>query len=116
VPPGPPTTVFVYGTLLRGGSGHHHLAGGRFLGPARTEPAWTLIDLGAYPALRPGGSSPIPGELYAVDDALLAALDRWEEVPTLYRRTAVALEGGGEAQAWVMDDAEGPAIPRWLRA
>ena len=30
------TTLFVYGTLKRGGSNHAHLAGQKFLGPART--------------------------------------------------------------------------------
>ena len=58
--------LFVYGTLLEGHPGHGLLAGARFDGTARTEPSFELIDLGAYAALVPGGSTSISGEIYDV--------------------------------------------------
>lgn len=47
--------VFVYGTLLRGGVNHYLLDGAVYLGPQRTEPCFSLHNLGAYPGLARGG-------------------------------------------------------------
>ena len=70
------TPLFVYGTLKRGGSNHHHLAGQTFLGPARTTPGFTLFSLGAYPGLvaAPADTRGVTGELWSVDAACLARL------------------------------------------
>ncbi|WP_236519456.1 gamma-glutamylcyclotransferase family protein [Sandaracinus amylolyticus] len=75
--------VFVYGTLRRDHPNHGVIARARFDGPAR------------------GGDEVIEGELYTVDDALLAELDRFEDVPRLYRRERVVLEDGSEAEVYV---------------
>ena len=61
-------TLFVYGTLKRGGCRHAPLACQRFLGEARTAPLYRLYDLGSYPGLVPAdeGGDVVHGELYEV--------------------------------------------------
>jgi gamma-glutamylcyclotransferase (GGCT)/AIG2-like uncharacterized protein YtfP len=83
--------VFVYGSLLSGQIGHRRLRGSPMIGPGRTEPLYTLVDLGPYPALLEGGSTSVQGEVYEVDDTTLALLDEFEGHPHLYRRTIVRL-------------------------
>lgn len=88
------TTVFVYGTLKRGGSNHAFLSGQRFLGEARTAPGFTLHSLGDYPGMvrAPGDTDGVTGELWVVDDARLAELDRLEGLDEgLYERIDVVL-------------------------
>ncbi len=70
-----PTVVFVYGTLLGGMILSEALAGATFLGHGRTD--GVLYDLGPYPGLGTGTGA-VYGELYAVDRARLARLDRIE--------------------------------------
>jgi gamma-glutamylaminecyclotransferase len=87
------TSIFVYGTLKRGGSNHRFLGGQRFVGTARTEPAFRLYQLDGYPGMvgAPGGLS-IEGEIWEVDDAALARLDELEGTAVgLYRRVPVTL-------------------------
>ena len=78
--------IFVYGTLLSGEGDHRQLRGARPLAVRRTEPLYTLVSLGPYPALLDGGTTSVTGEVYDVDGDLLSALDRFEGVPRLYRR------------------------------
>jgi hypothetical protein len=88
------TPLFVYGTLKRGGSNHHHLAGQTFLGPARTAQGFTLFSLGAYPGLvaAPTDTRGVTGELWSVDATCLARLDVLEGLAEgLYRRAPIAL-------------------------
>jgi gamma-glutamylaminecyclotransferase len=94
--------VFVYGTLLSGEPNHARLRGARLVAATRTEPRYTLVSLGPYPALIEGGTTSVTGEVYDVDVELLSALDRFEGVPGLYRRTAIHLLGGGVAQAYAL--------------
>jgi gamma-glutamylcyclotransferase (GGCT)/AIG2-like uncharacterized protein YtfP len=96
------TRLFLYGTLMRGERNHLQLRGSPCLGPARTIAAYTLYDLGAYPALAAAGHASVAGELYDVPPELLAALDRFEGVPELYQRVEVRLAGGGTAQGYAM--------------
>ena len=72
-----PFTLFVYGTLMRGGVRGHLLAGQRFLGEARTLPRYALFDLGAYPGMvrRDADGRAVSGELYEVAAGLIPALD-----------------------------------------
>lgn len=89
------TTVFVYGTLKRGGSNHLLLKGQKFLGAVRTEPGFTLYTLGDYPGMvrAPGDTVGVTGELWSVDDACLAELDRLEGLDEgLYERADVLLQ------------------------
>jgi gamma-glutamylcyclotransferase (GGCT)/AIG2-like uncharacterized protein YtfP len=88
------TTVFVYGTLKRGGSNHVFLEGQKFLGAARTQPGFTLYSLGDYPGMvrAPADTAGVTGELWAVDEAGLAELDRLEGLDEgLYERVDAIL-------------------------
>ena len=106
------TRVFVYGTLLRGEANHRILACSELVGPAATPPVFTLVDLGAYPALLTGGRHVVRGEVYAVSVATLAALDRLEGHPTHYTRTRVSLAGGTTADAYLMSASAARAYPQ----
>ncbi len=88
------TTVFVYGTLKRGGGNHAFLGGQRFLGDARTAPGYTLYSLGDYPGMvrAPGDTAGVAGELWVVEHACWAELDRLESLDEgLYKRVDVTL-------------------------
>ncbi len=86
--------IFVYGTLKRGGSNTHYLAGQRFVGEARTEPKYRMYGLDGFPGLvevGTGGLS-VKGEIWEVDAPCLSELDRLEGVGEgLYRRCIIAL-------------------------
>ena len=88
------TRVFVYGTLKRGGSNHHHLAGQQFVATARTPPAFRLYLLDGYPGLvaSPENGRSIEGEIWEVDPAGLARLDELEgTAENLYARRPITL-------------------------
>jgi gamma-glutamylcyclotransferase (GGCT)/AIG2-like uncharacterized protein YtfP len=92
--PAPAATVFVYGTLKRGGGNHAHLAGQVYLGEARTVAGFTLYSLGEYPGLvaDPADQGGVTGELWAVDAGCLARLDLLEGVAEgLYARDPARL-------------------------
>lgn len=104
--------LFVYGTLLRGEINHREIEGARFVREARTEPAFELVDLGEYPALVPGGSLAVPGELYAVSPAQLVALDAFEGHPELYLRSPIRLDDGEQAEAYLLAPERAAGLPR----
>ena len=88
------TFIFVYGTLKRGGSNQHYLAGQKFVGEARTSPGFRLFDLGEYPGMVPfaGDLTGVSGEVWAVEADCLEHLDVLEGVAEgLYRREPVPL-------------------------
>lgn len=88
------TLVFVYGTLKRGGENHHFLAGQRFLGEAHTGAGYRLYHLSGYPGMVPLAEDRegVTGEVWSVDAACLAELDRLEGTAEgLYRRAAITL-------------------------
>ncbi|QDF03377.1 gamma-glutamylcyclotransferase family protein [Myxococcus xanthus] len=95
------TRVFVYGTLLSGEPNHRLLRGARLIGPARTQPRFTLHDYGPFPALASRGKHAVEGEVYEVDAHMLAALDRLEGHPRFYKRTSIALDGAGRVEAYL---------------
>ena len=96
------TKVFVYGTLLSGEPNHRLLAHAQLLGEARTEPLFELVSLGAFPAMLAGGDTAVVGEVYAVDRATLADLDRLEGHPHFYRRKLIPLEDGERVLAYLL--------------
>jgi gamma-glutamylcyclotransferase (GGCT)/AIG2-like uncharacterized protein YtfP len=94
--------VFVYGTLMYGEPNQGWLRGAPLVGCRHTAPRYMLVSLGPYPAMRGGGTTSVAGELYEVDDTALHAVDRFEGVPTLYRRVPVLLSDGECAQAYLL--------------
>jgi len=100
--------VFVYGTLMRGEANHRLLAepeiagDARLDGAARTQPVYHLVDMGMFPALLERGQTAVEGEVWTVGPGVLADLDRLEGHPRFYRRSAVWLEDGVEAEAYVL--------------
>ena len=102
--------VFIYGTLKRGFPNHEASLGeARFLGRVRTREAYPLIVGGRWfsPYLidEPGQGQRVFGELFAVDSAGLALLDRMEGVGRAegYRRISVAVarpDDKGSLDAW----------------
>ena len=94
--------LFVYGTLQSGEGNHRLLRAARMLGKRRTEARYTLLSLGAFPAMLGGGTTSVVGELYDVDDSTLAAVDRLEGHPHLYRRQRVHLLGGEAAEGYLL--------------
>jgi len=103
---------------MRGEPNAGLLAGARFLGPAITEPRYTLLHLGPYPGMREGGTGSIVGELYEVDDELLASLDDFEGHPELYRRARIRLRDGEQAEGYLLasdDTHDGIASGDWRR-
>ena len=113
------TVLFFYGTLKTGGQSNHLLAGAEFLGPARTLPLYRLYGIGWHPGLilDQAKGMAIHGELWAVDDALLARLDEFEGVPDLFRREAVAIaDHFGEVEAYIFNGVvptDAPCGDRW---
>jgi gamma-glutamylcyclotransferase (GGCT)/AIG2-like uncharacterized protein YtfP len=103
--------IFVYGTLLRGEENHPQMSDAAFVRAARTEARYELVDLGGYPALLEDGHTAVSGEIYEVDDALLEALDQFEEVPWLYQRKPVQLVDGC-VEAYVMPREQAVGAPR----
>jgi gamma-glutamylaminecyclotransferase len=117
-------TVFVYGTLKRGQSNHHWIAGQRYLGPAKTLESYALYDLGGYPGMieMQEGES-IHGELWLVDDTTLAQLDILEGVAEReYHRALVRLQppnqdSGAITYLWLPPVDQGARIgPQWTSA
>lgn len=93
------TRLFVYGTLLRGGSSHELLAEAVFVESAQTEARFTLVNLGEYPAMADIGSGTIHGEVYLVKASLLARIDEHEGEQ--YARRTVTLQNSKPAHAYV---------------
>jgi gamma-glutamylcyclotransferase (GGCT)/AIG2-like uncharacterized protein YtfP len=58
--------VAVYGSLKKDYHNHVYLKGADLLGTFKTEPVYTLVSLGSYPALKRGGKTEITYELYNV--------------------------------------------------
>jgi gamma-glutamylcyclotransferase (GGCT)/AIG2-like uncharacterized protein YtfP len=130
--PGPwDLPVAVYGTLRRGEHNAGFLAGARFLGTGRVDgrlhdmPTTDARRYG-YPCLvdwaDPTASAGVAVELYALDQAALAATDRLEaydpadEAGSEYVRRAVDVHDGPADRAWVYVyngplEAIGPEIP-----
>lgn len=76
---------------MRGMRNHAHIESATFVAEAQTPPAYELMFNGSIPAARAGNES-IRGELYEVDDVMLAGLDVLEEVSSrLYEKQEVEI-------------------------
>jgi gamma-glutamylcyclotransferase (GGCT)/AIG2-like uncharacterized protein YtfP len=91
----PQQLVFVYGSLKRGMANHQRLAGAHFAGAAQLG-GLHLYDLGPFPmaVATDDPAAVLQGEIYGVDAAQLAELDRFEGVPRLYARQRHQLSDG----------------------
>ena len=115
------TRVFVYGTLLTGQPNHYLLDDQDLAATATTEPAFTLVNLGRFPAMCEGGDTAVLGELYDVGPATLVALDRLEGHPSFYHRAPITLTDGSKVIAYLLPRARALAYPQihdgdWRRA
>ena len=106
------TRVFVYGTLRAGEPNHYLLDDHNLVGEARTEPAFELVSLGAFPAMIPGGTTAVVGEVYEVDPVTLAALGRLEGHPRFYQRRTIRLEGGDEVSTYLLSPEQAQGTTR----
>jgi gamma-glutamylcyclotransferase (GGCT)/AIG2-like uncharacterized protein YtfP len=89
--------VFIYGSLRRGcaRSMAVRFPGSKFIAGAKVH--GILYDLGAYPGLLLNESnSMVTGEVYEVDDEIMAELDEFE-ASSHYRRKQVELSLDGQA-------------------
>ena len=84
-------TIFVYGTLMKGYGNHTILMGAEFVGPAVTEPRFTMLNLGAFPGVVVCGDTSITGEIYRVNKRMLRQLDELEGHPDFYRRRSIGM-------------------------
>ena len=107
-------TVFVYGTLRKGGSNDFRMHRADFVGEGKISGSIYKIDWHphlVYPALICGGENSVIGELYRVSDIVLKELDKFEginegyEEPLEYKRVKaiVRLDSGEEETAWVWE-------------
>ena len=99
------TVLFLYGSLKRGYSNHWRIAGQDYLGEAVTAPHYRILNLGMYPGMVRDDVTglAVKGEMWAVDDHCLKALDEYEQAEGLWQRRPVAVVGhvGVEAYLWV---------------
>jgi gamma-glutamylaminecyclotransferase len=106
--------LFVYGSLKRGGRHHDELRGARFLGQAATSWGYRLEAHGEYlglvesalPDVPEGQSTPnepgVQGELFAVTEELLTALDEFEGDTYLRGHVRLAPGPSGEFHGIVL--------------
>ncbi len=105
---GRPHSVFVYGTLLSGGSAHDYLKDSLYLGRFQLS-GYHIFKLGSYPGIKEkdieeSGERTVFGEVYCVDEETLARLDRYEGEGSLYEKKTVRVSniwGSVEADAYV---------------
>jgi gamma-glutamylcyclotransferase (GGCT)/AIG2-like uncharacterized protein YtfP len=84
--------LFVYGSLMRGFFNHYYLNGAIFLREDATKPCCSLYNLGEYPGLLKEGKMAVKGEVYLIDNDILAYVDTLEEYPDVYIREEIELE------------------------
>lgn len=107
-------SVFVYGTLRKGGSNHFRMDGAEFVGKGAVKGEIHVIDTHpelVFPALKLDAEGFVLGEVYQVSETQLKSLDAFEgisercEEPYEYRRVKadVEMESGEQVCAWVWE-------------
>lgn len=99
-----PQLVAVYGTLKEGFGNHRLLKNTEKLGEFKTNPIFTMLHLGGFPAIIEDGSTEIFCEIYNVtENDVLKSLDRLEGYPNFYNRKTIDTPWG---KAWIyyLDD------------
>lgn len=108
--------VFVYGTLKRGQPNHHlmnmhELGRCRLIGGARTDVSFPLVITTRWnlPFLlyAPGHGQRIEGEMYDVDDQMLAFMDQFEGHPEVYSRDKIQAHSLGPPETSSATDSDG---------
>jgi gamma-glutamylcyclotransferase (GGCT)/AIG2-like uncharacterized protein YtfP len=96
--------VFVYGSLKRGFHNHYMMDWAVMFNTGVTVHPYHLLNLGSFPGMTDKwqGRTDLPpvhikGEVYQVDPALMAALDRFEGHPNFYRRRHIPVRCGGDS-------------------
>lgn len=103
--------VFVYGTLKRKNQvrGLDSFGNAEFLGVAfTTDSAYSLYDLGLFPAVTLDGHNIIHGEVWQVDDQTMDILDSIEGYPNFYNRVKVSTTKGNAWIYYIPDISEYP--------
>ena len=90
--------VAVYGSLKKEFHNHSLLMNSEFIGEHITEPNFTMVDLGAFPAVLNKGTTAIHGEIYRVTEKSLSELDTLEGYPKYYDRIKILTDAGS---AWM---------------
>ena len=111
--------VFVYGSLKAAFHNHRLLVDHDAvdLGYAVTDERYLMLKGNAFPfLLKQPAHAQIAGELYRVDDACLAALDRLESHPRFYRREPIMVNGGVEAWCYFIRPERMASVPLPNRA
>src|SRR5262249_9905571 len=107
----PKTVLFLYGSLKRGLSNHHRMAGQEYLGDAMTPPSYRIIEIGQYGGMIRDDENglAVKGELWAGDAKCLADLDGFESGEGLWMRVPVKVAGHGGVQSycWTGDVPDG---------
>jgi gamma-glutamylcyclotransferase (GGCT)/AIG2-like uncharacterized protein YtfP len=96
----------VYGTL-RAGFGNNRLLANEhceLLGTERSKPEWTMVSLGGFPGVIPGGKQEITIEVYSVNsETVEQRLDHLEGYPSFYGKTEIETQWG-PANIYVLDE------------
>ena len=95
------TILFFYGSLKRGYSNHHRIAGQRYLADAVTSPCYRIIELGQYGGMiRDANGFAVKGELWSLDAQCLAEVDEFEMGEGLWQRMPIEVEGHNGVQSY----------------
>jgi gamma-glutamylcyclotransferase (GGCT)/AIG2-like uncharacterized protein YtfP len=93
--------VFVYGTLKRGYGNNALINKSKVISLKVNAPGINLYSSGPLPFAARGNGTAI-GELYEVDDIVLAKLDKLEGHPVFYKREKTKVQlASGEVEAWI---------------
>jgi gamma-glutamylcyclotransferase (GGCT)/AIG2-like uncharacterized protein YtfP len=94
--------LFVYGTMMSGQRDHAVVERFECVGCVQTKPLYTLVDIDRYAALTSEGTTSIHGELYLLDEASLALVDRACGAPHLFHRKTLSLLDDTPAESHFM--------------
>ena len=87
--------VFVYGTLKEGFGNNALLRDATFVSRGCTVQPYLMLDTGGFPVVfQDPAKHNVSGEVYEVDDATLAQLDRLEGHPSFYERKEITVDLG----------------------
>jgi len=98
----PAAILFFYGSLKRGLSNHHRVAGQAHLADAATIPSYRIVEIGHYGGMIRDDANGLAvcGELWAVDAKCLAELDEFEMGEGFWARIPVEIAGHSGVQSY----------------